>query len=73
MVSLSALEVTPADVKYQVAHWEENRGPTIIATTSSFFFLALIFVALRFFTKWLRKVKFHHEDWLIAVAVVRIS
>ncbi|KAF2733121.1 hypothetical protein EJ04DRAFT_565396 [Polyplosphaeria fusca] len=70
MVSLSFSQLTAAEIEYQLAHINENRGNVIIAVTTTFFFTAFIFVILRFLTKRLRKIKCHSEDYLILAALI---
>ena len=70
MVSLDLSKITAQDLQSQLARYNDDRGHVIIATTSTFFSLACLSVALRFMTKRIRHIKFHQEDILILVALV---
>ncbi|KAF2692081.1 hypothetical protein K458DRAFT_411753 [Lentithecium fluviatile CBS 122367] len=70
MVSLSLSKFSAEDLKYQVAHYDENRSRITTAVTTVFFVLALILVALRFLTKILRRLDYHVGDYLIVVAMI---
>lgn len=70
MSSLALSKVTPQEFRYQLAHWDDNRGYVVTAVTTTFYALAFVFVVLRFLA--IRKIgrKLKIEDYTIAGALV---
>lgn len=64
---------TIEDVQYQLARWNENRGPLVITVTTIFTAFALVAVILRLITrKAIIKVSFQVDDYAILMATVGI-
>ena len=61
---------TPAEVKYQQEHIEENRVANLIAANAACLTLAFIFVGLRFYSRWMRRIKCEADDWLVVAGLV---
>ncbi|KAM3067886.1 hypothetical protein ACMFMG_011369 [Clarireedia jacksonii] len=69
---MSSLDVTPtpAEIAYQVSHWNDDYGPVAVATASVFFVLATIFVILRLLARRVQHVKWQLDDYFIILALV---
>jgi hypothetical protein len=56
----------------QLATFDEDRGPTVVAVSSLFIGLCTIVVGLRFYARLNRRVSFGLDDWLAAASLVFI-
>jgi hypothetical protein len=73
MATIYSSKISTAEIAYQLAHYEENRGHILTTVSTIFFVLTLIFVTLRFVTKRVRRLNYRVEDYLIIVALVSTS
>ena len=64
--------VTPED-RYQLEHWNDDRGPVIIATGSILMVATTLFVGLRLWAQKLVKSSLDIDDWLIVAALASLS
>ena len=64
--------VTSED-QYQLEHWNDDRGPVIIATGSVLMVATTLFVVLRLWAQKLIKSSFDIDDWLIVAALASLS
>ena len=64
--------ITPED-RYQLEHWNDDRGPVIIATGSVLMVATTLFVVLRLWAQKLIKSSFDIDDWLIVAALASLS
>lgn len=63
--------LTPEDIKFQLTHWDEDRGPLVIAVSTTFIAFATIAVVLRLLTrKLILKISWQVDDYAITVALV---
>jgi len=66
-----ATVLTPAEIRYQEDHINDNAVPNVIATNAACFSLAVIAVALRFACRRIKRIKYEADDWLILAGLVR--
>lgn len=64
--------LTPEDVQFQIAHWDDDKGPLVTTITTIFMVFAMIAVVLRLVTrKVIIKISWQVDDYAIIVAMVR--
>lgn len=63
--------LTEEEINYQLAHLNESKIPSIIATLAVLSVLATISVFLRFIVRWHTTAEYKMDDWTILVAFVR--
>lgn len=63
--------LTEDEINYQLAHINETKIPSVIATLSVLSALATISVFLRFLVRWHTIAGYKMDDWTILVAFVR--
>jgi hypothetical protein len=71
-MSTPALGPTPAEITYQIAHATQDRRPAVLAVGGTFMVLAVIAVALRFWSRRLSGQKIKLDDWSIVLALVAV-
>ena len=63
---------TPQEAHFELAHWNDDRGPSVIITTTVFVAFAMTTVVLRLITrKAITKISWQVDDYAIIVAMVR--
>lgn len=70
MPSYADVGLTDEEAAYQLAHLNESKGPSIIASVVVLALLATIAIALRLAVRWRTKVGFEVDDYLIVLAGV---
>jgi hypothetical protein len=71
LAQATAAGFTLEEIKYQLAHSNDNRGPSVITVTTIFIACALIAVTLRLVTrKAIVKLSWQADDYAILVALV---
>lgn len=70
MVTLSYHKMTAEEIVRQLGHFDDDKGPYVIAVATVFFSFALTLVFLRFVTKKVKRIDHGLEDYLITVALV---
>lgn len=64
--------LSPSDLDFQLAHWNDDRGPLVITITTIFIVFAMTAVVLRLITrKAIIKISWQVDDYAITVAMVR--
>jgi hypothetical protein len=61
---------TPAQIAYQQAHIDDDRGPSIVGCAIFFIIFPTIVVALRFVARFARKLPLEHDDYLTLPSLV---
>ena len=65
--------ITPQEAHFELAHWNDDRGPLVVITTTIFVAFAMTTVVLRLFTrKAITKISWQVDDYAIIVAMVRL-
>ena len=65
-----ATVLTPAEIRYQEDHINDNGVPSVIAVNAACFSLAAIAVALRFTCRRIKRIKYDADDWLMLAGLV---
>ena len=63
---------TPEELQYQLEHIDEDRTGKIIAANVACLTIAFIFVGLRFLSRWMKRIKYEADDWLVVAGLVRL-
>lgn len=71
MPSYADVGLTDEEAAYQLAHLDDTKGPSIIASVFILSLLSTIAVAVRLAIRWRTKAGFKADDYLIFVAGVR--
>ncbi len=61
---------TAAQLAYQLANGSDNRGPDITISIVTLTVLSIVFVFLRFITRWMAKLYYWWDDYAIVLALV---
>lgn len=61
---------SPGQLSYQQSHFNETRIPDIIASNVVCLSLACIAVALRFYSRRIKQIRYEADDWLILGGLV---
>ena len=65
--------ISPQEARFQLAHWNDDRGPSLIITTTILVAFAMTTVVLRLITrKAVTKISWQMDDYAIIVAMVRL-
>ena len=64
--------VTP-EIRHQLEHWGDDRGPSVVAAASILMIATTAFVALRLWAQKLIKSSFDIDDYLIVGALASLS
>ena len=64
------MAATPAQIKYQLDHADEDRGGEVLAAIITVTVLASVGVMLRFMARYMKKAKLLWDDYLIVTALV---
>lgn len=56
---------TAAELQYEREHYEETQVPALLASNFLFLTLAIAAVVTRFLCRWVSKIKYQYDDWLI--------
>ena len=65
------MSISPAELAYQLAHIDENLGPTTIGSCAMLLVIASAAVGFRLYAKTLTSSGFGSDDYLIMAALVR--
>lgn len=64
---------TPQEAHFELTHWNDDRGPSVIITTTVFVAFAMTTVVLRLITrKAITKISWQVDDYAIILAMVRL-
>lgn len=63
--------LTPAQIQYQLQHFEDDRSTSIIAALGVCLGLAIVTVLLRFVARHLTRAPLGGDDWTIVFGLVR--
>ena len=64
--------IPPQEIDFELAHWDDNRGPLVIIVTTVFVAFAMMAVVLRLITrKAIIKISWQVDDYAIIVAMAR--
>jgi len=61
----------PAEIEYELAHINQNRGPDMIVSSVICIALASVAVFLRFFARRLSRTQLWFDDYMMVLALVR--
>lgn len=70
MVGLDGGLAGPQGLKYQLAHWNEDRSPLIISTISTLYAITSIAVILRLAARRKQRLSLQWDDYLMMIALV---
>ena len=65
-------ELSKQELKYEILHKNDDRGPDLIAAYTACLALAYIAVTLRFISRRKSKNALLADDWTLVVALVRL-
>ena len=70
--AIAASGITPQEITRQLAHWNDDKGYTVVVVTTVFTIIAVITTTLRLATrKVVVKVPWQIDDYSILIATVR--
>ena len=65
--------ISPQEAHFELAHWNDDRAPSLIITTTILVAFAITTVVLRLITrKLITKISWQVDDYAIIVATVRL-
>jgi hypothetical protein len=67
-----AASLTAGQVQYQLDHAGDDRSSEVMVIVTTFQVLSMIFVGLRLFTRWMSRLSYWYDDYVIVFAMVRI-
>lgn len=65
--------IDPKELKYQLAHWNEDRRSFFISIITAFFVVAVITVILRLAARWRQRQRLQWDDYLILISLLDIG
>lgn len=62
--------LSPSELHYQLAHWQENLSPEIVAVDVVLIVIAAIVVLLRLISRRIKVTPLQADDYMVMVALV---
>ena len=62
--------IPPAELHYQLTHWQENISPDIIAVNVALVLIATIAVLLRLISRKIKVAPMQSDDYVVMLALV---